>query len=152
MKLDSRVEKAKRMVSETVRLGRSRGLTNPEAMAEASELLGCTGSRIWTLLYRAETVKSISDAEFRRISNGYREAFRIRIVSIRNKADYHDRVTYALEAGPELPLLPDSESNLAYLRRQTESIERTAAVCCYGAFSFQKEDRESRERVNRTTR
>ena len=126
MKLDPTVETARRLVSDTVWLGRKRGLSNPEAMREAAELLSRTESRVWTLLYRADTVTTVQDAELHLLLAGCQEALELVSAARRDMADYYSALSYAMLDGPELPLVGQSETHLSCLLRQTESKLRTS--------------------------
>jgi hypothetical protein len=91
-------------------------------MDEVAELLQCTTSRIWTLLYRAETLRSISEDESFKLYHGGADAMVLYADAVRDKSAYWNSLTFALVDGPELPFIKEGETHLDYLLRQTESI------------------------------
>jgi hypothetical protein len=127
MKTDPSVETPRLIVYQTVQWARIRGLTNAESMGEAAELLERTRSRIWTLLYRSNTLNTIGLQELSLLYRGFIGAARLYERALRDKADHMDKMKAAILAEERAPEMPFGESDLDKLLLQTESDDKTEA-------------------------
>jgi hypothetical protein len=81
-------EQAQKMVREAVQWARNSGLTSKEAQAEVATLFGLTLSRIWTLLYKPDTVREIMEDELSKIERGYVNALSLELATAIDWRDY----------------------------------------------------------------
>jgi hypothetical protein len=132
VKLDPDVEAAQLIVQQTVRLARTRGLTNKEAINETSEILQTTESRIWTLLYRADTLRTVSPGESKSLQNGFDAAMAVYLAAVEDRAVYLAKLADALASealvGEQQELnFFGSVSRLDRILHQTESATKLAS-------------------------
>ena len=125
MRLDPAVEAAHKIAYETVQIGRIRGLTNAEAMREAAKMLTRTPSRIWTLLYRSDTLASIRPAEIQALKRGFVAVLRVYEAALLDKANHQRRLAEAARQLERASILPDhGEAEFDRLLEQAESVTR----------------------------
>lgn len=103
------------MVRDAVQWARNSGLSNKDAQAEAATLLGLTASRIWTLLYKPETVRKIPEGELSKIGHGYRDVLWLESATARDLSEHlfsmADALEHALEQEDAAALLLSPRHN-----------------------------------------
>jgi hypothetical protein len=112
----TRDERARKMVRDAVQWARNSGLSNKDAQAEAATLFGLTSSRVWTLLYKPETVREIAEGELSKIEHCYLDVLSLQIATTLDLREHMISMAAALRQEDKVARLP--------FLRQSQSLQK----------------------------